>query len=44
MTPRMVLEQFTKNKTAKRNISSNATHEMTESRENRRKVSIRQSM
>lgn len=44
ITPRKAFEQFNKTKIAKKHPSNNVSHEMTDSRENKRKVSIRQSM
>ena len=40
----MAFEQFNKVKSVKKHSSNNVSHEMTDSRENKRKVSIRQSM
>jgi hypothetical protein len=40
----MAFEQFNKVKNVKKHPSNNVSHEMTDSRENKRKVSIRQSM
>lgn len=44
MTAKLAYEQFAKKKSVKKHPSNNATHEMSESRDLKRKVSIRQSM
>lgn len=44
ITPRRAYEQFSSQRPNRKQSSNNASNELTESRENKRKVSIRQSM